>query len=54
MSLTYDELMDFAFAENDLGDEAVAAGDYNAAIALFHSCKAALALARLALESDPR
>lgn len=51
---THDELFDFALVENDLGDEAVLAGDYNAAQALFQSCKEALALARLAAESDPR
>jgi hypothetical protein len=54
ISYTHDELMAFAFAENDLGDLAWLAGDITGAQALYQSCKEALALARLAAESEDR
>lgn len=47
-----DELQAFAIVEDALGDEAVQAGDHTAALALYHSCQDALALARLARESE--
>jgi hypothetical protein len=54
ITYTPDELMAFAVVEDALGDDAVRAGDYNAATALYHSCQEALALARQARESEDR
>jgi hypothetical protein len=46
--LDYESLMDFAFAEDQRGDEAYAAGEAEVAKACWQSVKAACAAARVA------